>query len=149
MGYTLEWIDLPAHVADARDASHAVWDRNEDDERTTARYFRLAEPYQLDLNAAGMGYVRTTMARLGMAFDAPLRDDDEPGSHQWTKQRADGVGIPLFKLQSNDEWIVTPEEIEEALDAYARTEEDEDDELWRTWVEWLRRTRQHGGFYVY
>jgi hypothetical protein len=62
-------------------------------------------------------------------------------------------GIALFKLRSNDRWLVTVPEIEEALSAYAAVPERERTELetgkkWTAWIEWLRSSREHGGFEV-
>jgi hypothetical protein len=62
-------------------------------------------------------------------------------------------GIPVFKLRSNDGWLVTAREVEEALAHYDALSPSvrnryEAVESWRDWLDWLRVTRHHGGFTV-
>ena len=63
------------------------------------------------------------------------------------------IGIPEFKLLSNGPWLVSSEEIRQALGRYQASTlslqaELEADDLWRSWIEWLRVTADHGGFTV-
>jgi hypothetical protein len=57
----------------------------------------------------------------------------------------------VFKLRTNDRWLVTAREVEEALEAYAGTPVEvraglELDSGWVAWVVWLEVARGHGGF---
>lgn len=78
-----------------------------------------------------------------------------------------GSGIPVHKLGSNDGWIVTPEEISQALTVYYPWREKhgkEHEELvlqfleatdpdwlkvWNDWIEWMDKARQYEGFRVH
>lgn len=76
-----------------------------------------------------------------------------------------GRRIPVYKLQSNDGWRVTPEEIERSLAIYDELYPDRNEQpktlevelhgqtvlldWWGEWVEWLRTSREHDGFGVY
>ncbi|MFG3705992.1 hypothetical protein ACGF7U_14845 [Micromonospora sp. NPDC047670] len=78
-----------------------------------------------------------------LAWDVAWRSQTTPGR----------LGIPLFKLGSNDRWIVTAREIDEALVAYAKAPASHRAELesrpkWVAWLEWLALSREHGGFEV-
>ncbi|MEV4347538.1 hypothetical protein AB0J83_24050 [Actinoplanes sp. NPDC049596] len=60
-------------------------------------------------------------------------------------------GIPSFKLLSNGPWLVTAQEIDEALAAYAQAPTAlrvrlEIDPRWAAWLAWLAVARDHGGF---
>jgi len=62
-------------------------------------------------------------------------------------------GIPVLKLRSNDAWLVTAREVDEALAHYdslpQRIKADYGaHQSWSDWHGWLRVTRQHGGFTV-
>lgn len=61
------------------------------------------------------------------------------------------TGIPAFKLRSNDRWLVTVREIDEALAAYAKVPAEqraslETDLKWASWLQWLPIARKRGGF---
>lgn len=78
-----------------------------------------------------------------------------------------GRGIPAHKLASNDGWIVTPEEIRQALSVYGdiraahgaaherilfKMLESEDPgwvKLWDEWIEWITEARKYEGFRVH
>lgn len=64
--------------------------------------------------------------------------------------RGECPGIPLFKLESNDPWLITPAEIRPALEDIYRCgcpwPEEDDTERWDQWVEFLRGALDHGGF---
>lgn len=90
-----------------------------------------------------------TMSLTGMGYEA----DPSPGEFEsWRAQTVPGrSGIPAFKLRSNDRWLVTVREIDEALAAYAEVPADrraalESDPKWADWLRWLALARQHGGF---
>lgn len=65
-------------------------------------------------------------------------------------------GIALHKLGSNDGWLVTPEEIAAALEAYRNHSGDkvkvmvgaDQPDYWLQWIAYLERARQRGGFRV-
>ncbi|MFI5938002.1 hypothetical protein [Actinoplanes sp. NPDC051494] len=71
---------------------------------------------------------------------------------RWRSQTTPGrTGIPAFKLASNDRWLVTVREIDEALAAYASAPAElrttlEADATWASWLAWLAVAREHGGF---
>jgi len=110
--------------------------------------------------------VSETMIRLGMGYEAEARSFKSFSEGElwgaswderdvaWRSQRVLGKkGIALFKLRTNDWWLVTVPEIDEALAAYAAVPEHERTELetgqkWAAWIEWLRQSREHGGFEV-
>jgi hypothetical protein len=53
--------------------------------------------------------------------DEQARQDREAAYLRWRSQTVPGkTGIPAFKLRSNDRWLVTTREIDEALAAYAK-----------------------------
>ena len=80
------------------------------------------------------------------------RQDREAADLRWRSQTAPGKnGIPAFKLQSNDRWLVTAREIDEALAAYvkvpaAQQVSVESDPKWVSWLRWLATARERGGF---
>jgi hypothetical protein len=80
------------------------------------------------------------------------RQDREASYLRWRSQTVPGkTGIPAFKLRSNDRWLVTAREIDEALAAYANLPPErraslETDRRWATWLWWLAIARERGGF---
>jgi len=89
-----------------------------------------------------------------MTWDSAERDEYNSAERAASAQTVAGkTGIPEFKLTSNGPWLVSADEIGQALDRYDAASpvlrsELEADELWRTWLEWLRETIDHGGFTV-
>lgn len=76
----------------------------------------------------------------------------------WTEYRGPSKGIPLEKFSSNDGWHVLPDEIGEALEAYEEYcnqggalpfDDKERDAYFEEWIQFLRHTRDHGGFLVW
>lgn len=64
----------------------------------------------------------------------------------------DHVGIPSYKLCSNDGWLITPGEIRTSLmwaDHHRPGWRDGLTEYVREFVEWMESTVPHGGFEVY
>lgn len=67
------------------------------------------------------------------------------------------VGIPSYKLCSNDQWLVTPNEIRAALAAYElngpaddeRFEDEYEREEWDEWLHFMKVSAEHGGFRVH
>jgi hypothetical protein len=105
------------------------------------------------------------LTRMGYEADPepwtiPVDDPDDEKAQQdraaadlrWRSQTVPGkAGIPAFKLQSNDRWLVTTREIDEALAAYAKVPVEqraslESDRKWACWVRWLAIARERGGF---
>jgi hypothetical protein len=138
-------------------------------------YFRL--------NVWGMSAAREAMWKLGMLDDAfeygefPDAedfgvtsemydfDDDDPATPEPMRRYREAqnkvlgamatpvVGIPVFKLGSNDGWIVTPEELRVALAEYDAATLDDlahipDGDWWPKWIEYLRYAQERGGFRV-
>jgi hypothetical protein len=66
------------------------------------------------------------------------------------RQREKPEGIPVHKLGSNDDWLVTPDEIASALERYALSGEKLPGGLswWPDWIKYLRYAQDHGGFRV-
>ena len=161
----------PELVAIERERWEA-WEAMDEAERS---YFRL--------NIGGMGLCREIMADHGMlAFEQPEEAsfasvpslpqpeeehfDDEgeprtPEAEAWQAShesvlRASSTepGIPIWKLGSNDNWLVTPEEILAALEKAPESVTALEDNEWVTvpwWPKWLRFLREaanHGGFRV-
>jgi len=116
-------------------------------------------PVEVEFPYRQLHDVSKIMERLGMGYEVEHLPDEafsesEMRAEAWRWQRLPGkTGIALFKLRSNDRWLVTVPEIDEALAAYAgvlerERVEFEADKKWAAWIEWLRRSRQHGGFEV-
>ncbi|TQF05583.1 hypothetical protein E6W39_29305 [Kitasatospora acidiphila] len=70
-------------------------------------------------------------------------------------EQPEPAGIPAYKLDSNDLWLVTPCEIRAALAAYRRQEASVQDDLaarialWRGWIAYLEVAKDCGGFRVH
>ncbi len=175
MSYDLEWVDLPEPVAGARERYEADLGFCDHTPPCQEPYFALAEPFQLHLNAAGMAFCRAGMHRAAMTYqaehlpfpewpftgiedwrraDQSRRDAYNMAEHAASAQTVPGmIGIPEFKLLSNGPWVVSSEEIRQALGRYQASTpslqaELQADDQWRRWVEWLRVTADHGGFTV-
>lgn len=111
--------------------------------------------------------INETMRLTGMGYEADpapwpspterpdhAQSDEDREAHylRWRAQTIPGrTGIPAFKLRSNDRWLITAAEVEQALAAYTRVPVDqraalEADPVWRAWVQWLELARRRGGF---
>jgi hypothetical protein len=111
--------------------------------------------------------INNTMQLTGMGYEAepeqypsPAADPDDEQAEQsrqavslrWRSQTIPGKsGIPAFKLRSNDRWLVTTREIDEALSAYASVPAEqraslEVDPRRVSWLRWLVLARERGGF---
>jgi hypothetical protein len=107
------------------------------------------------------------MQLTGMGYEAdpepeaiPVNDADDEQAQQfreaaylrWREQTVPGkTGIPAFKLRTNDRWLVTVGEIDEALAAYAQVPAGqrvslEADVKWVSGLQWLAIARERGGF---
>jgi hypothetical protein len=114
-----------------------------------------------------LGRVNENMQLTGMGYEAdpepepiPVNDADDKQAQQfreaaylrWRSQTVPGkTGIPAFKLRTNDRWLVTVREIDEALAAYAQVPAGqraslEADVKWVSWLQWLAIARERGGF---
>lgn len=149
-----------------------AWEAMDEAERS---YFRL--------NIWGMGLCREIMADHGMlAFEQPPDADfsSVPSMPQPEEEHFDDEmepltdearafleateavraatspepGIPVWKLGSNDAWLVTPEEIHAALgkapESVTALEDGEQVTVawWPKWLRFLREAAGHGGFRV-
>jgi len=145
-------------------------------------YYDAASPGYFRLNIWGMERYRQAMAEAGMASEGTYYDEESKVKWPDYPEDADedseamkayeaavapilqarpGVehGIAMHKFGSNDGWWVTPEEIDEALEAWEKFSENgtrvfpEDvvfgQEYWRKWIGYLKLARSHGGFRVY
>jgi hypothetical protein len=118
-----------------------------------------------------LGRINAYMQLTGMGYEAEPEPEPEPipvndpGDEQaqqdqraadlrWRSQTVPGkTGIPAFKLRTNDRWLVTVREIDEALTAYAKAPIDQRASLevglkWASWLQWLAIARERGGFEV-
>ncbi|MER5352544.1 hypothetical protein ABT093_19705 [Kitasatospora sp. NPDC002551] len=65
------------------------------------------------------------------------------------------TGIPLYKLCSNDGWLVTPAEIKAALTSWEAADESDrrtavgEHDWFPEWIDWLGKAKERGGFRVY
>jgi hypothetical protein len=107
------------------------------------------------------GAINETMRQTGMGYAAEAQgwtafvEDPEDREATYLRCRSQTVpgktGIPAFKLMTNDRWLITVREIDEALAAYANVPADEraaleEDSGWVDWLAWLDECRRHGGF---
>ena len=101
-----------------------------------------------------MGFEATPSPYPALSNGSESTGGDDEADLRWRSQRVPGrQGIPLFKFQSNDEWVVSVPEIEEAIAAYGRAPaqvrtELEEDRRWRTWLAWVHEASRRGGFTV-
>ncbi|GAB3831262.1 hypothetical protein ACFPIJ_30120 [Dactylosporangium cerinum] len=131
------------------------------------RRLRDLGPYEFE-GCRRFGRINEIMALTGMGYEAEIDQslfgDARPGGDEeaqrrwreadlrWRSQTAPGrTGIPAFKLMSNDRWLVSVREIDEALAAYARVPAEqradlETDDTWVKWLAWLALARERGGF---
>jgi hypothetical protein len=156
VGLDLTWAD--AAVVMRRRAR--CWDSgSECDHRPSCRDDVDLIPDEAEFPYRQLNGVPESMERLGMGYEGEILpeqafSESELREEAWRRQRLPGKrGIALFKLRSNDGWLVTVPEIDEALAAYAAAPEHERAELeagkkWAAWIEWLRQSRRHGGFEV-
>lgn len=108
-----------------------------------------------DMCLTGMGYESRPepwTIPAGDPDDEQAQQDREAADLRWRSQTVPGkTGIPAFKLRSNDRWLVTAREIDEALAAYAKVPAEqraslETDLKWASWLQWLTTARERGGF---
>jgi hypothetical protein len=107
------------------------------------------------MRLTGMGYEADPAPPASQTGDPDhpqTREDREAQDLRWRAQTVPGrTGIPAFKLRSNDRWLVTAPEVDQALAAYARVPADqraalEADPVWAAWLQWLDLARRRGGF---
>ena len=158
-------------------AAFEAWDKAND------AYEAVAHPGYFRLNNRGMYVYTDVMVEVGMAHQttsAIAHDEwpkypDEEGEQEMAAYEAiltpllsrhgddPTPTIPTHKFGSNDGWIVTPEEIRAALDAYEKFQNDPGRDLsalseqtvqiiatgyWGQWIAYLQRAAEHGGFAV-
>lgn len=108
-----------------------------------------------NMQLTGMGYEakpETETIQADIPGDEQARQDRAAADLRWRSQTVPGMtGIPAFKLRSNDRWLVTTREIDEALAAYAQVPAEQRaslqvDSKWVSWLEWLALARERGGF---
>jgi hypothetical protein len=101
----------------------------------------------LHLSVWDMSRIRDRMFACGAAHCAG--PPSPPGAMR-TKQVSRREGIPAYKLAMIDGFVVGPKEISQALcliDAWPPSD-DEGDELWKSWLDFLRLAVDCGGFIV-
>ena len=166
MGLDLAWAVLPPDTVARLDEIRACGSGRPcgHDPRCSDAYSEIARGYEFRYRRLER-FVRP-MLELGMGFEAGQLDIDAGQAFAnpagWLaydaaaaqERRPSGLsGIPVFKLRSNDAWLVTAREVTEALahyDALPQSARDgcEADDSWRDWLAWLRVTRLCGGFTV-
>lgn len=168
MGIDLELADVAAarHQLDSCQDSGQLCPHDPDCE---ANLYRLLSRGRSDFPYRQFRVINENMQLTGMGYEAepedgPMTtpvgdlDDEQARQHRetallrWRSQTVPGkTGIPAFKLRSNDRWLVTAHEIDEALSAYAKVPAEqraslEADPKWASWLQWLARARERGGF---
>ncbi|WP_102158720.1 hypothetical protein [Zhihengliuella halotolerans] len=146
----------------------ALWDKVRD----------LPDPFYFRLNAGGMGRFVGIMAALGMVHGSsspvdrsewPARPDDEDDEEAMAayRQTRDALTarhttaeptIPSHKFGTNDGWIVTPDEIRAALQAWADADKNalplgiaeiRPVDYWDRWIAYLELAATADGFEVH
>ncbi|MGW0434244.1 hypothetical protein ACWDV4_17110 [Micromonospora sp. NPDC003197] len=134
--------------------AQASADRPNEDHPWEFHYRRFQDINQ-NMQLTGMGYPAEPASWAAFTANpdcAQALPEQEDAWLRWRSQTSPGrIGIPAFKLESNDRWLVTVREIDEALAAYANTPAElrdllEADPKWVSWLEWLAVARKHGGF---
>jgi hypothetical protein len=165
MGYDLACRGEHLDVEAAREVAHAAgyddvqaWQNYDKLQTESGSYFRA--------NIFSMGTLREVMMRLdALSLDSPPRFPDalqgvtEPNHAQkemlakWQAAESEDGLIPIWKLGSNDGWIVTPSEIRHSLEHMKgwvpKPEGDVDLDYWIEWIAFLRHTAKHHGFQVW
>ncbi len=124
------------------------------DNNTNPDYFRL--------NIGGMQMCVALMREYGMSvddYDTPSfpkqemsEEEYEKASDKVRRYRIAKPGIPEGKVfTTNDEWHVLPEEIRQALDAYAASKADKTQapQWFGEWLKFLEHAEKQGGFRVH
>jgi hypothetical protein len=161
MGYDMSWEQEPAEVVAAE---HAAFQGGKINTTEADRYLRLQEQAgsYFRLNIWGMGEARRVLIGTGMAWEAPPptwpEDADDEATEAVRRTQVERPGIPLFKLSSNDHWLVTPDEIWSGLLLYEKFKEtmpsfesalrQTDQRYILEFIEWMRGAAEHGGFRV-
>jgi len=110
----------------------------------------LEEGLCFHVNVAGMMALREEMEAQGM-----FAGGKPPSSllEGWQSVRSDKPGIAWWKLQSNDGWLISADELNEALEGVSQTPVTLHDEhgrrLWAEFLMFLRHCASHGGCVVW
>lgn len=123
------------------------------------------DPNYFRLNISGMARFLSLMDHLEILdtasvplIDCPQEEASEAELEAWRSQTTAGepFGIPLYKLSSNDAWLVQPSEIAATLRRYRAIEQPiatligaEELAYWNAWIDFLDRAAARGGFRVY
>lgn len=150
--------------------------------RTDFGKYLLGDGNYFGLTNSGMGRYLDAMYDLQMLHDSdsPMKKGDWPKwdetldeeeaelkyaielEHKTIRHGINGNGektIPTHKFGSNDRWIITPDEIEAALEEYEKYTEEQVNQIvawskinprdnWYVWIEFLRKAKNHAGFRV-
>lgn len=150
--------------------------------RTGFGEYLLGKENYFSLTGSGMMRYIDVMFELGMMHDSdsPMEKSDWPTwdvslseeeaelkyaielEHKTIRHGISENGektIPGHKFSSNDRWIVTPDEIEAALEAYEQCSKEYVEKIiawarimprdnWYRWIEFLRKAKDHAGFRV-
>lgn len=162
VGIDLELADVAAarYRLDSCQASRQLCPHDPDCE---AKLYRLLSRGPSEFPYRQFRVINENMRLTGMGYEAEpepwttsageqAQQAREAAHFRWRSQTVPGkTGIPAFKLRSNDRWLVTTREIDEALAAYARVPAQqraslEADPAWASWLQWLAIARERGGF---
>lgn len=134
--------------------------------------------YELGMAADGKSHPKWPELPDGVTWDdieaVRYPEDNDKGlpakpgavAHEKAHQRVlawhdDGIiGIAGHKFDSNDGWLVTPDEIGQAIDAYRKHSGEhvksvladagiKNIDYWLKWIGYLERAQRHGGFRVW
>jgi hypothetical protein len=131
-----------------------------------------ARSYYFRLNLGGMSKYLEAMDYLGMIdweatpplpreWSAIDWDADEAKAEQYaeslrTRTSHAPRGMPGYKFNSNDGWLVAPGEVKAALAHYVHPddpqffiERDIEEDYWNEWIQFLLNAVDRGGFRVY
>lgn len=166
VGYDLTLLDLPSDLNDLRQAAYREPDgetlgRYLEAVEPYSLYLNIAAmgPCRKRMATFGMlaGGDHEPFPReptwdksmYGSAHEHRVSNPDvwrafDDAERRASSQRGDGPGIARFKLESNGPWIVVAEEVDEALSEYSRSSaasraDAEADEVWASWIAWLKR----------
>lgn len=173
MGYDFTLLDLPSDLADLREAAYRDLDgrmfgRYREAVEPYTLHFNIGamafcRELMTDFGMFAAGEWEPFPREP--AWDSSLYSSESEHRHAnpdvWrayeeaelraSSQRGDGLGIARFKLESNGPWLVVEEEVAEAMAAYGEASpatriDAEADDIWATWIGWLRRAGL--GFWV-
>lgn len=141
-----------------RDVDRPTWPDHEHYGIDSEMYYAISnesDPYYDDVRSLMTEQQRANATRCAEAVEA------HRAWHAPESLDEEFTGIPLHKLSSNDSWLVTPRECQQAIDALWSNDEarvvyvlticgfnESSREYWNKWVDYIKGAITHGGFRV-